>query len=371
MKKRILALLLCTAVVFSVCACGDGNGEGTENSQVENVEQPSVSKLAAYEDLSTVLTGTYVIDEAVLDEFFHYYLYSCGLGLEEVTDRDTVLDGDIVLADYTGYLNGEAFENGAATNQWIDVTNNCGVDTSTGYPTSTFIEGFTSGLVGAKLEEKTSSNVTFPEDYHSADLAGQPTTFEFTVHGIYRQVEQEMLNDSFVATNFETSYGLKTVAEFMTYIENELAYRYISSYLVSNSEFDISENYLNARLKQFEAYYQKKYCGGEDLETVVQTTFGTTLDAMRVEWLEMLEEQVKTELIMQEIVSDNNLTYDEAKHNTYISNVIAVNGETFPDADSIYTHMGLGNMDSGKAYMLNETAVKDYVAVKYGESKAQ
>ena len=104
--------------------------------------------------------------------FFKDVLYNAGIGLVEVTDRNVVQAGDIVKTDYTGYLDGKAFSggstisaNGTSNPAWIDVTNNCGIDNATGDATGYFIDGFSAGLIGAKIGEPKRADVTFPDKY--------------------------------------------------------------------------------------------------------------------------------------------------------------------------------------------------------------
>ena len=79
----------------------------------------------------------------------------------------------------------------------IDVANNCDATQKTNY-----IDGFSDGLVGAKVGDEVSSDVTFPENYQSSDLAGKKTTFKFKIKGIYKPVTMDTLTDDMVADAF-------------------------------------------------------------------------------------------------------------------------------------------------------------------------
>ena len=367
MKKRLLAMLLCAAVACSVCACGDSsqkNTDNTESSQAKEVAQPTMEALADYSDLSVVLSGDYEITEDILDIYFSNMLYEVGVGVMEVTDRDTVQEGDIVKTDYTGYLNGEAFEGGTAADQWIDVSNNCGIDTTTGSSSGGYIPGFTDGLLGAKIGETASSEVTFPEDYGNTDLAGQLTTFEFKVHAIYAEVTPENITDAFVAENLSKVYEVNTVDEFMEFLKKELAYNYTINYLVENSTFNISEEYLYARLEDYQAYFEEIYCQGMGLSEYL-SMYGYTVDQMQAEWLEQVSSQIKTELVFAAMVEQDGLTIDEKGHEEYIQKIMDANGTYFPDADSVHKYSGIGNAQAGEAYMKNQTAVRENFMEKY------
>jgi len=350
MKRKVLAVLLCVAMAFSMAACGDSNANDT----------PTVTEMADYGDLNQVLSGEYVITEEILGMYFSNVLYDAGVGVMEVTDRDTVQDGDIVKVDYTGYKDGVAFSGGAATGQWIDVTNNCGIDVASGSSSGGYIEGFTDGLLGAKVGEKTSSDVTFPEQYHSADLAGQPAVFEFLVHAIYAPVTMENITDEFVAENLSENYEVSTVAEFMEFLEEDLSYNFTMNYLIQNSTFDIPATYVDSRVADYQAYFEKLYCGDVGIEEYL-AQYGYSLEEMQSQWASSVESQVKAELIFAKVVEEQNLTLDEEGHKEYVEKIIAVNSAYFPDEDSIHKYAGAGNAEAGETYLKTQTAVREYM----------
>ena len=357
MKKKLLALFLCAAMVFSICACQAGETEETK-------EVPVVKEMASYEDFNQVLSGEYEITEELLGLYFTETLFEAGVGLMEVTDRDTVQDGDIVNADYTGYKDGEAFAGGAAQAQWIDVTNNSGFDISTGVSSGGFIQGFTDGLVGAKVGEKTEENVTFPEGYHSSDLAGQPAVFEFVVNGIYTPVTLETITDAFVEEKLSKTYEVSTVAEFMEFLKEELAYNFTMNYLIKNSTFEIPASYVESRVADYQAYFEELYCNDVSIEEYL-SYYGYTLEDMQTAWKTELESQIKAELIFAKVVEEQELVLDEEGHEAYVQKIISVNSAYFPDADSIHKYAGAGNAEAGENYLKTQTAVRKYVLDKY------
>ncbi len=371
MKKRFLALLLCAAVALSVCACGESNAENTEAGNAQTIGQPSIVELASYDDLSVVLSGDYEITDEYINAYFSNVLYNAGAGIMKVTDRDTVQAGDIVKVDYTGYLDGVAFSGGAATNQWIDVSNNCGINTASGTSTGGYIDGFTDGLIGAKIGEKTSSEVTFPEAYSNTDLAGKLTTFEFTVHEIYVVVTPENITDEYVVEHLSKTYEVSTVDEFIAFVKEELAYNFTIDYLIEKSQFDIPESYLNARLESYEAYFEYMYCQGMTIEDYLAYYVGITIDAARAEWAEALKAQIKAELVFEAMVENGSLELDEEAHNAYLQNIISVNSAYFPDEESIYKYAGAGDAEAGEVYMKNQAAVREYLIENYNALSAE
>ncbi len=371
MKKRLLALLLCAAVALSVCACGDGKENNTESGAETKVEQPYVKKMPAYDDLSKILTGNYEITEGRILEYYYMIMYNAGEGLVEVTDRNTIKKGDIVKLDYTGYLDGKAFEGGSTISadgtsnpQMIDVSNNCSVNTSDGSAGSSFIDGFTAGLIGAKKGEKVKHDVTFPENYGAENLAGKKTTFEFTIHEIYTERTPETLTDAFVAEKFKKSYDVSTVDEFMSFIKEDLSFLYVINYLINSSEIEIPESYLNARLDDYMEYYIEVYMGGEENFKQVLNAYGYTESYIRVQLAEELEAKITEEVIFAELVKKDGLKLDEKANEEYVKKIISANSKAFPNEEAVYEYTSLGNAESGKAYLMNQRAVRESMLEK-------
>lgn len=374
MKKRLLALLLSVALAFTVCACGDGKEENTESTQAEQTEQaeqPYVISLPDHDDLSVMLTGDYEITETRILEYYYMIIYNAGEGLVEVTDRDTVQEGDIVKIDYTGYLDGEAFEGGSTISedgtsnpQIIDVSNNCSVDTSDGSAGSSFIDGFSDGLIGAKKGETVKHNVTFPESYGSETLAGKETTFEFTVHEIYTERTPETLTDEFVAEHFKNSYDVSTVDELMAFIKEDLTYVYVMNFLIYNSVVEIPESYLNTRLDEYMDYYIENYAGGQENFEAILSAYGYTESYIRVQLAEELEAKITEEIVLAELVEQDKLELDEKANADYVASIIAANSSAFPDEEAIYKYTGLGDAEAGKAYLMNQRAARTSILEK-------
>lgn len=388
MKKRLLSILLCIVVALSVCACGDSNTEDTQNDSQSEKEEvtASVSKLADYSDLSVVLSGDYAITQEIIDAYFSEVLFDAGVGLIQVTDRNTVQEGDIVKTDYTGYVNGLKFVggttiiDGVSNPQWIDVSNNSGIDTSTGESSGGFIDGFTDGLIGAKIGEATSSDVVFPETYdrdttlddgdgdsendETINLASQPATFEFVVYEIYVFATPENITDAFVEENLADVYEVNTVAEFIEFLEKEIAYNYIANYLIDNSTYNIPDTYLDSRLADYQNYFEEMYCGDQSIDEYL-ANYGYTVEQMQAEWLQSLQTQIKAELMFAAVVEDAGLILDEEGHEEYIQLVLSVNSTYFPDAESIYKYVAAGCVEAGEMYLKNQTAVRDYFKSNY------
>ncbi len=119
-------------------------------------------------------------------------------------------DGDQLTVDFTGRIDGEAFQGGTANNTQIVLGS------------GRMIPGFEEGLVGAKAGESRTLNVTFPEDYQNLELAGKAAEFEVMVHSVAEPVMPK-LNDEFFARFGVEEGGLEGFrAEVRKNMEREL-----------------------------------------------------------------------------------------------------------------------------------------------------
>ena len=369
MKKRMIALLLCMTTVFAMTGCGNGSQKGTEAATESSVQEtyngPSsaqmdielskqVTKLADYKGIDVTITGDYDVTDEQVNERTLALLNYRGVKGAEVTDRDTVQDGDLVLVDYTGYHNNEAFDGGSATDVMIDVSNNCEATQQTGY-----IDGFSDGLIGAKVGEETSSDVKFPDEYsNNPDLAGEMTTFKFKVKGIYKALTLDDLTDAQVKENFsdaqiETKEDLiKNVRAMMesqaSSSKSQDTVNKVQTYMLDNSEVTIPDEYLEARLAEYQAQYTRDNVGDtQTLEEYLQAN-NTTLADMQKTWKTSLEKQIKLEFIFDRIAELEGLEIDLDKYEQFIDYIISSGNSELSTEASIYDYYGNGNKEDGK-----------------------
>ena len=372
MKKRISALILCFAMALSICACsGEKNGQG--NTQLPagqtEVNPPTVKTLAAFDDFATVLKGDYEITDEDVATYFTAMLCGEGAGLVEVTDRDVVQKGDVVKVNYSGYhLDAkEPFEGGTAKNQIIDVSGNCAFDEATGSVSNTYIPGFSDGLVGAKIGEKVNHNVKFPSTYSEKTLAGKETRFEFTVEKIYIKKAPANTTDEYVA-KYLSEQGFTTVDALVAHSKEELVASGVMNYVISKSEINVPEEYLNSRLTIYEEAMLKT-SGQKDLETLAYYYFGSSVETLRASWLQSIKQQIIAEVVLAEMVKSKDLEHNQADLDEFVEEILGANS-SFASEDEIYMAIGYGNTEAGKECLLNEFAIKNYLIEKYRASQA-
>ena len=262
-------------------------------------------KLGTYTGLSVTKESAVLTDEEFEDEVdlmlesYSYY--------KEETDRQ-VEEGDTVLADYSGYLDGVQFDGGTATNQTIMAA-----------PDTGYIEGFAEAFIGQMPGVEFDFDVTFPADYGNADLAGKEVTFVCTVHSIQgTELIVPELTDDFVKETF----GYNNVEEFYILfresVEAQKAY-YVESSMYSELWLQVVENaeVLGYPGQEVDRIYgesrsmYESYAGyyGMDYETFLSSYVGISDE----ELYEESKKYVKKDLVMYQLIKELNfeLTDDD------------------------------------------------------------
>lgn len=136
-------------------------------------------KLGQYKELKVEKQDREVTDQDVEDRLQNQREQQAEMVVKE---DEPAANGDTVVIDFEGFVDGEAFEGGQANNHSLELGSN------------SFIPGFEEQLVGAKAGDNLDVTVTFPEDYQADDLAGKEAVFKVTVHEV-KEKELPELDD--------------------------------------------------------------------------------------------------------------------------------------------------------------------------------
>lgn len=270
MKKRIALLLSMLMLAVSLTACGDKNNESDKTNVTEMKVEKYVT-LGEYKGLA--VTAPKVEVNAAEKEQLMRQVYNQYITEEQGVKEGTVKDGDYVNIDFEGKKDGVAFEGGTSTGYQL------------GIGTNAFIPGFESGLVGVKVGETVDLNLTFPENYGNAELAGQKVVFTVTVNFIYPEYKDEI-----VASWEEEAY--KTVDELDAYVQDYLQLMAQSNYdyVVENAvvaqflqncvfEGELPQDMIDDyRVRLMESVESEAAMYGMDAESYCQYENGMTLD---------------------------------------------------------------------------------------------
>ena len=217
--------------------------------------------------------------------------------LVEVTDRP-VEDGDTLILDYSGAVDGVPFDGGTAENQTLVIGSH------------SFIPGFEEQLIGTNAGETKDITVTFPEEYHAKELAGKEAVFTCTVHKIQKK-ELPELNDDFAqdVSEFDTLEEYrKSVKDNLTK-QKEAAAKTAAedeavNKLIENSEMDIPEAMIDAQTTQMYQDYARQLQGqGIPIDTYLQY-MGSSEAKLKEEMRPQALKQIQTRLVLEEVAKD-------------------------------------------------------------------
>ena len=220
--------------------------------------------------------------------------------LVTVEDR-AAADGDTVVFDFDGYVDGEAFDGGKSENYSLVLGS------------GQFIPGFEEQIVGKNTGDEFDVNVTFPEEYHAKELAGKPAVFKCKLHEI-KVKELPELNDDFAkdCSEFDTLEELKADAKDKIKKQKERAAdeafeTELMEQLIANLKGEIPEamyeNRVDESVRDFGYRLQSQ---GLNLDTYMQYT-GMDMEAFRKGFREQAEKSVKLRLALEKIAQLENI----------------------------------------------------------------
>ncbi|RKJ06844.1 trigger factor [bacterium D16-54] len=224
--------------------------------------------------------------------------------LVSVEDRP-VADGDQVVIDFDGYIDGIPFEGGKA--EAYDLT----------IGSHSFIDTFEEQLIGKSIDEEVEVNVSFPENYHASELAGKPAMFKVVVHEI-KAKELPELDDEFASevSEFETmdeykadlKAKLSETKQQQATTENE---NNVVEKVVSNASMEIPEAMIEEQVNgTLEDYARRMRSQGLTMEQYMQFT-GMTADRLKEEIRPQAEKRIRTRLVLEAVVEAEKLEASE------------------------------------------------------------
>lgn len=187
--------------VTKIKASSDYSTYLTDDGLIKDVTANELVDLTDYKNITAPLSEIEYTDESVEKDIKS--LLEEHKELSKETDA-AIKDGDKVNIDYVGSVDGVEFSGGN--------TDGKGADLEIG--SNSYVDDFETQLIGHKIGDKVTVNVTFPADYSSADLAGKDAVFEVVINGIYVTPE---FTDAFVKENL--SENVSTAAEYKEYLK--------------------------------------------------------------------------------------------------------------------------------------------------------
>lgn len=236
---------------------------------------------------------------------------------ELVVVDEAAKDGDTVVIDYVGSVDGVEFDGGTASNHSLELGSN------------SFIPGFEEQLVGVESGSEVDVNVTFPEEYHSDDLAGQEALFKVTVHEVKRK-ELPELDDDFaqdvddeVETLDELRAKLRTDLEtsrndFADNARDEEAIeKAVNNAEIAEIPYDMTHEEVH---RQMDMFYNSLSQQGMNPEMYFNIT-QTTEEDLHQQFEIGAEDNVRTNLVIEAIVKEEGLDATEEEIEEEVKNL--------------------------------------------------
>lgn len=238
--------------------------------------------------------------------------------LAELTIKeDAAEEGDTVVIDYEGFVGDEAFEGGKGENHSLVLGSN------------SFIPGFEDQLVGVKAEDEKDVTVTFPEEYHSDELAGKEAVFKVKVHEV-KVKELPELDDEFVK---DLDEDVETVDELKEKIRKDLEESKTTAADDARDDEAIRKAVENAKIeeiphemaheevhRQMDMFLNNLKQQGISPEMYYQMTNSTEED-LHKQFEGDAEFNVRTNLVLEAIVAAENLDATEEDMEKEISDL--------------------------------------------------
>lgn len=221
-----------------------------------------------------------------------------------VEDR-AAQDGDTVIIDFEGFVDGTPFEGGKAEKHSLKLGS------------GQFIPGFEEQIVGKNIGEEFDVNVKFPEDYQAEDLKGKESVFKCKLHEI-KETELPDLDDEFAkdVSEFDTLDELKAdMKQKMQETENqkaeEMVEKQIVDCLIESLHAEIPEVMFEQKIDDLIRNFEYRLSSqGISLEMYMQYT-GLEKDAFREQFKEQAQRMVQSRLALEKIVALENIEPDE------------------------------------------------------------
>ena len=255
-----------------------------------------------------------------------------------VTDRP-VAEGDTAVIDFEGFVDGVAFDGGKGENHPLEIGSH------------TFIDTFEDQLVGKNTGDEVEVNVTFPEQYQAADLAGKPATFKVKINEI-KAKELPELDDEFA----QDVAGVDTLAEYKEEIKKNLTEKKETEAkktkedeaiqkIIDKSKMDLPEAMIETQCETMvEEFAQRIAQSGLTMEQYLQFS-GMTVDQLKDQVRPEATTRIQSSLVLAQIAKEENIEVTDADIDAEVEKMAKAYGM---EADKLKEYMGDAEKESMK-----------------------
>lgn len=266
----------------------------------------------------------------------------------DITDR-AVKNGDIATIDFEGFVDGVAFEGGKGEDYPLTIGSGA------------FIPGFEEALIGAEVGKETDVNVTFPEDYQAAELAGKAAVFKCTVKKL-QEKQLPDLDDDFVS---EVSEESDTVDEYKAEVKKKLSDKKaadaksakedaVIDAIIEDAKMDIPDAMVDTQQRQMlQDYAQRLQSQGISMEQYMQFT-GLTTQALLDQIKPQALKRIQSRLVLEAVVAAENMNATEEEFEEEAKTM----GEVYQmEVDKVKELLG----ENGKKQVMQDICIKKAV----------
>ena len=322
---------------------------------IEKISEKGITMIAIVPVKPEVVFGKYkgikfdkveynVKDEDVEEEMKR--LQERNSRMVDVTDRE-VKDGDSVIIDYSGSVDGVKFDGGTAEKQTLVIGS------------KTFIPGFEDQVIGMKIGEERDINVKFPEEYHAENLKGKDAVFAIKLHEIkvkeLPEINDEFIKDAVGAESVE-AYKKETRERLEKQnadrAERELEDKMIKKF-TEEADVEIPEVLVTNQIDRLvqEMEYRLSYQGLK-LEDYLKY-LGKTMDEFRNGYTEQATEIVKSQLVIEGIIEREEIVATDEDVEARVAEMAKAQDKPVPE---LKDKMGARQLD----YIKNEIVIKKF-----------
>ena len=270
-------------------------------------------------------------------------------GTEAEVEGRAVAEGDTVNLDYAGSVDGVAFAGGTAEGQTLKIGSH------------TFIPGFEEQMVGMEIGEEKDLNVTFPEQYHSEELAGKAAVFHVKVNSI-TETQLPALDDDFAKDISEFDTLAEYKADIRAKLEAQAAERDNNNFtnavldvVINNAAVEIPEamieRQVDSQVREFEYRLQSQ---GLKMEDFLKYT-GADMAAFREQYRPQAVKAVKAHLVLEAIEKAENIDATEEQVDEIIAQFAPQTGKTVEELKAQLTE---ADREYFKADAIRDNCVK-------------
>ena len=322
---------------------------------IKSISEKGISMIAIVAVKPEVVIGTYkginfkknvynVKDEEIEEDIKR--LQERNSRMIDVTDR-AVENGDSVVIDYSGSVDGVKFDGGTAEKQTLVIGSGM------------FIPGFEEQVIGMNIGDERDINVKFPEEYHAENLKGKDAVFAIKLHEIKKK-ELPEVNDEFIkdAVGCESVDAYKAeTKERMEKSNADRAERELEDEIIKKitetSDVEIPDAMIEAQIDRMvqDMEYRLSYQGLKLADYLKY--MGKSMEDFRKDYKEQATDLVKSQLVIEAIIEKEEIVATDEDVEKRVEEMATAQGKPAPD---VKKNMQARQLD----YIKNEIVIKKF-----------